>query len=837
MLMKSKLFTLIFICLAVMSQNLKAQPLHWQESSPSDWTPTTITADLDQKTEGSASINITFTETGTPYFVSDTFNVTPSTAFNYSMDILDNDAASECNLRVRFIAADGSGKNETSSEYTTDNTAFQTYTLTGTSPATAVKAYLVIRMYDVSGNWDGTGTFNLDNASFTEGGANLIQNAGFEDWEVPEEGSTADNWTESVPSDWVPSIIEADAVNKSHGFFSTKITFTETGTPYYVSDTFNVTASTAFEYSIDIFENDPGAECNLRVRFIADDGSGENATSSEYSTDNAAFQTMTFSGTSPATAVKAYVIIRMYDVSAGWNESGTFNIDNASYTEGGANLIKNPSFENWTPPSDAPKFLTYSFEGLDPIVNATVNNDKFSIDATIPYAIDATTLVATFTMNEGITAKIGTTDQVSGTSVNDFSSPVIYTLTGDDAEKDWTVTVTKEDASTGKDITTFRFEGLDPIVSGNISVSEHTVALEVPHGTDVTALIPSITLSKNATISPESGTAKDFTSSVTYTVTAQDESTQEWVVTVSKSAEGQTVLFYEDFEDIKVLPTEWMIINNDGYTQAAGEEIWQDSAWVVTTTTRDELVGTKLAMASSYTSDMPKDGRADDWMILPTITIGDNSTLSWQAMSTTSSGNYPDDYMVLIAPAISGADPTISYFESDGNILIEVNPESWSASVSNPGKGLTNQSINLKEKEWSNKDVWIAFVLTTDLYTNPTTGNPNSNAGGSNLAIDNIKVVNDISTSIKDIAKNDFGVSIFPNPANGLFKVSMESDMHAIADIEIIDIVGRVVYSEQAELNTGKNYIELNASDLKKGLYLVNTKINNKVNVSKLLVK
>jgi hypothetical protein len=72
--------------------------------------------------------------------------------------------------------------------------------------------------------------------------------------------------------------------------------------------------------------------------------------------------------------------------------------------------------------------------------------------------------------------------------------------------------------------------------TATIDTANHTVSIEVEYGTSVTALQPTITVSEGATISPTSGTATDFTSPVVYTVTALDESTQEWTVTVTEAS-------------------------------------------------------------------------------------------------------------------------------------------------------------------------------------------------------------------------------------------------------------------------------------------------------------
>lgn len=74
--------------------------------------------------------------------------------------------------------------------------------------------------------------------------------------------------------------------------------------------------------------------------------------------------------------------------------------------------------------------------------------------------------------------------------------------------------------------------------SATINTTNHTVAIEVTYTADVTALTPTITLSYGATVIPASGVSQNFTSPVTYTVTALDgTTTQEWVVTVTQAEE------------------------------------------------------------------------------------------------------------------------------------------------------------------------------------------------------------------------------------------------------------------------------------------------------------
>ena len=179
-------------------------------------------------------------------------------------------------------------------------------------------------------------------------------------------------------------------------------------------------------------------------------------------------------------------------------------------------------------------FLSYSFG-----TSVGVLTDP-AIAVTVPYTADVTNLTAIFTLSSGATAKIGTDLQESGVTANNFTSPVVYTVTAEDGNtKDWTVTVTKQATpSSEKDMLTFSVLG----VNATVTNGDHTVTATLPYGTDRSALVATFTLSPAATAKvgatdQESGvTANDFTNPVTYTVTAEDATTQDWVVTITNAA-------------------------------------------------------------------------------------------------------------------------------------------------------------------------------------------------------------------------------------------------------------------------------------------------------------
>lgn len=88
----------------------------------------------------------------------------------------------------------------------------------------------------------------------------------------------------------------------------------------------------------------------------------------------------------------------------------------------------------------------------------------------------------------------------------------------------------EEPAPSGeKKITAFEIDD----VEGTIDEGLKTISVVMPEGTDVTELTPEITVSEGATVNPASGVEQDFTNPVQYTVTAEDETTAVYTVTVT----------------------------------------------------------------------------------------------------------------------------------------------------------------------------------------------------------------------------------------------------------------------------------------------------------------
>jgi hypothetical protein len=76
--------------------------------------------------------------------------------------------------------------------------------------------------------------------------------------------------------------------------------------------------------------------------------------------------------------------------------------------------------------------------------DSVIDAEAHTIAINMPVSSDVSALIATFTLSDGATAKVGTVAQASDTTPNDFTSPVVYTITSEsgDVTIDWTVTIT-----------------------------------------------------------------------------------------------------------------------------------------------------------------------------------------------------------------------------------------------------------------------------------------------------------------------------------------------------------------------------------------------------------
>jgi formylglycine-generating enzyme required for sulfatase activity len=255
----------------------------------------------------------------------------------------------------------------------------------------------------------------------------------------------------------------------------------------------------------------------------------------------------------------------------------------------------------------------------------TINETNKTIAVTMPFGTYIMDLVETFTTT-GVSVKVGSTVQISGTTAHNFTSPVTYTVVAaDSSTQDYIVTVTVS-PSPAKAITAFSLKG----VAGTINETAKTIAVTMPYGTDVTALVATFittgaSVKVGSTVQISGTTAHNFTSSVTYTVTAADSSTQDYTVTVTVALNPAKAITAFTFP-ISTGTTIDEVAHTIAVTVPFGTVV---TALVPTITHTGASINPDTDVANDFTSS-----------VVYTVTAADSSTQDYTVTVTVSSGDY-----------------------------------------------------------------------------------------------------------------------------------------------------------------------------------------------------
>ncbi len=166
--------------------------------------------------------------------------------------------------------------------------------------------------------------------------------------------------------------------------------------------------------------------------------------------------------------------------------------------------------------------------------------------------------------------------------------------------------------NTESEILTFDFMNAEVVDVAFSPVMENmaTITVEVAFGTDVTTLTPTMTISEGATVMPEYGIPTDFTSPVTYTVTAEDGmhyTMYDVVVVVGEDSGINTFPYAQNFEVAEDLVS-WMVVDVDG----AGT-IWDLS------TSQNHTEGGTTSARHNYAAASA--GNQEGWLITPAVHV------------------------------------------------------------------------------------------------------------------------------------------------------------------------------------------------------------------------
>lgn len=177
--------------------------------------------------------------------------------------------------------------------------------------------------------------------------------------------------------------------------------------------------------------------------------------------------------------------------------------------------------------SRAKEITSFSINGI----NATVSAPFISI--TLPWGTDLSSLTAQFS-STGKRVEVNGVVQTSGVTANNFSGPLVYTVYAEDESVAYyTVNITM--LKPFKEITAYSINGVPGTINGS------NITLTLDSGLSVTALVAAFNttgsfVSVNSMIQISGVTPNDFTNPVTYTVTAEDGTTQDYTVTLIRGS-------------------------------------------------------------------------------------------------------------------------------------------------------------------------------------------------------------------------------------------------------------------------------------------------------------
>lgn len=103
------------------------------------------------------------------------------------------------------------------------------------------------------------------------------------------------------------------------------------------------------------------------------------------------------------------------------------------------------------------------------------------------------------------------------------------------------------------------------------------------------------------------------------------------------------------------------------------------------------------------------------------------------------------------------------------------------------------------------------FVLLTILNSH----------GGDCVGFAEIKIELKDPTGLSDLEEDINTLKVYPNPATDIAYLTFSSKNSGIRNMQVADITGRIVYSEQVHVNEGQQRISLTLETISSGSYLV----------------
>jgi len=196
-------------------------------------------------------------------------------------------------------------------------------------------------------------------------------------------------------------------------------------------------------------------------------------------------------------------------------------------------------------------------------------------------------------------------------------------------------------------------------------------------------------------------------------------------------------------------------------------------------------------------------GKADNWWTFGPITIGTNGTFSWYNKSNPAWTDAYDVYITTSVASITNGyqpytdvDPAVNTPVYTKVGISSPNPQPASDTL------WTQASVSLAA--YAGQRIWIAF--NHDMFD------------GDVCYLDHMRVTSDITGITEKDASTS--VNVYPNPSKGITNVNISLANLSNVEMNILDITGKKVWSQNAGSMTAGTYnVKVDVSNFESGVY------------------
>ncbi|WP_423999826.1 leucine-rich repeat domain-containing protein [Maribacter sp. IgM3_T14_3] len=196
------------------------------------------------------------------------------------------------------------------------------------------------------------------------------------------------------------------------------------------------------------------------------------------------------------------------------------------------------------------KFLKEDNLNLNEDITISIDQNTLSLSGGFPFATELNGLIPTIEISPNATIVPASKAAI------DLESSVEFTVTAEDGtSQEYRLSISENENEEGN-VVNFSLLAMDnndgtifgqihEDIVGTINEEDNTITIAIPVGTEIDELVPTITTSEFATISPQNKVAHNFSQPITYTVTSQAGNIKTYEVSLTTGLKPDRQLLME----------------------------------------------------------------------------------------------------------------------------------------------------------------------------------------------------------------------------------------------------------------------------------------------------